>query len=134
MAKLTQQQIFGSRSSAANLDAKKDNHTITIDLRDFQNKSDGGEIIDGKGLTDLKKKYLEFSEGKMGVQLFLTILQLIQQNQAEHLNADPEQKLFITENPPAFGVGSRVGQIRHSYLVNIFVDSSIALSPNPNEI
>lgn len=134
MAKLTQQDIFGKRSSAADLDPSKNKYAITLDLRDFQNVEDGGEITNGKGLSDLLAKSNTFIEGQGGATLFYMLLLMLKQNQAEHLNADPEQQIFVVENPPALGVGSRTGQIRYSYQVNVFVNSAIDSSPDADDI
>lgn len=134
MTALTQQQIFGARSLAENLDPAKGDYTLMVDVRDFQNVEDGGQIKNGKGITNLDGKYQAFNQGKLSVQLLYMMLVMVMQNQAEHINADSTQKIFITQNPPALGVGSRSGQIRYSYLVNVFVDSQIDNSPSADEI
>ena len=134
MANFTLTDIFGKRATAKNIDATEGDMTVAIDIRDFQNESDGGEIKNGLGLTNLKDKFNDFIEGKMAVKLLYLIMTKVMQSQAEHINADPEQKIFIVKNQTAFGVGSRNGQIRYSYLVNVFVDSSIDDAPSGDDI
>ena len=134
MASFTQQQIFGERSTANNLDPKNGDYTLSIDIRDFQNIEQGGQIKNSKGISDLDGKFQAFTTGKLSVQIFYAMLLMIIQNQAEHINADPKQNLFVVENPPAFGVGSRKGQIRYSYSINVFVNSPIQDVPSVDEL
>lgn len=134
MANFSLTDIFGKRATAKNIDARNGDMTLQIDIRDFQNEEEGGEIKDGLGLTNLRDKFNDFIEGKIAVQLLYSILLKILQSQAEHINADPEQKIFIVKNQIAFGVGSRQGQIRYSYLVNVFVDSFVKDAPSADEL
>lgn len=125
MADLTFEQIFGNRSQYDNIDEVSDSHKIGIDIRDFQNVSDGGEIQNDLGISDLSTKYINFYQGEMGLQLFYAIVLLILQNQADNLNDDPTQKIFIQPPTVGLGVGSRTGQVRRTFIVNFFSEGNI---------
>lgn len=134
MAALTLAQIFGQNVST-NIDEINSNFEITLDLRDFQNTENGGQIKNNLGITNLDAEAAYYAKGgSKAVNLFYAILLLVSQNQAENINADPEQKIFISQSPKRFGIGSRTGQIQTSFVINFFTPSDAANLPDIDDL
>lgn len=134
MADLTVTQMFGQRAEL-NTDPDPAFIKLLVDLADFQNTTDGGQIENDLGITNLEQKSDDFTNNSnKGITILYAIFLLILQNQAENINADPEQKIFITENPVRLGSGSRSGQIQRSFTVNFFSEGSITSRPDIDDI
>ena len=128
MADLTLSQIFGSDASVHN---EPDNNRLSIEfsLDSFKNEADGGEIKNGLGFDDPWTLDTNNINQKT-TQVFYALILLILQNQAENINADPTQKIFINKNPAGLGSGSREGQVRNSFTINFFSPTDAANLPD----
>ena len=114
--------IFGG-NYYANFDVDGNWYELVFVLNDFQNVEDEGEITGGLGITDLATQADRFYSGADGaVKLLYSLLLMLSQKQADNINADPEQKVFISDGGKRFASGSRAGQIQRVFNVNFFYD------------
>jgi hypothetical protein len=133
MADLTLSDIFGYDAyTELSYDDNDPNllytATVTFNLANFTNYTDeGGDgyIKDGLGISNLQSFAEALESDEKAVKTFYSILLHAMQNQAENINADPEQSVFIAEQSPRLGTGSRSGQVQRSFLVSFFTDSNI---------
>lgn len=133
MPRLTMQEIFGSRVEV-NVNPLEGTSTITIDLKDFQNEEDGGQIKDGLGITDLDSFSGSIASGEKAEAVFYSLILMTSQNQGSDINEDIEKKLFITEGGTRFGIGARTGQIQRVANVNLFQDAAINNLPDIDDV
>ena len=125
MPELTFKQMFGSRSKYEHIDEVGGEHNLYIDIRDFKNKEDGGDIENGLGISELSREYVNFYAGLMGIQTFYALMLLIMQNQAGSKDDDIEQKIYIAESGVSvINFGNRKGQLERRFTVSIFSDGS----------
>ena len=130
MPNLTLSQIFGQGVST-DIDPSQNKYQITLDLRDFQNTSEGGQIQNNLGISNLDTEAVHYQEnGSKALNLLYAIVLLISQNQAANLNEDPEQKIFISQGGMNLGSGARAGQIRRVISLNLFSDAQIQDLPD----
>lgn len=94
-----------------------------------------GEILNGLGISDLTTNTSAYyAPNNKAVNVLYGILLLVRQNQAANINEDPEQKIFVAEQAPRLGVGSRSGQIQRSFTVSFFTDTNIASTPDIDDL
>jgi len=133
MAALTLPQIFGS-GVTTDINPNENKYLVTLDLRNFQNVSDGGEITNNRGITNLATQAVDYQNGNKAVNLLYAILLLTLQNQAENIFSDPEQKIFINEGRKAFATGSREGQIIQNLNLSLFSHANIPNLPDIDDV
>lgn len=134
MANLTLAQIFGGRVST-DIDPVQSKFLVTLDLRDFQNIADGGQIVNDLGITNLDTEAEGYQEtGSKATNLLYALILLVSQNQAANVNDDPDQKIFISEGGKRFASGARNGQIQRVININLFSDINVDNLPDIDNI
>ncbi|MGL5078878.1 MAG: hypothetical protein ACRDBG_24030 [Waterburya sp.] len=116
--------IFGSGSSIQVLDYTP--LGLTIDTGDIMGESQNGDLPDGIGLTD--------ASSPTATQIFYGILMILMQNQAEAINTDPTQKVYVTDAGKSIATGTRDGQVKRSFTVSFFIDAGLAGTPSIDQI
>lgn len=125
MPRLTFQQMFGSMSNTERIDAVGDDYTIELNVKDYQNIEDEGDIENNLGISNLYDDTFDWYAGNRGLQLFYLIMLLIMQNQATEKDDDIEQKIYITSSTPRIiTFGNRKGQLERRFTVSIFSDGN----------
>lgn len=142
MSNLGLREIFGN-GAVTNIDPVGGNFRVTLDLGNLANAGDGsfpqGQIENGLGISQL------FSEAAFMVEdtppatskaykILYGILLMIMQNQAESLNADPEQKIYISSSTPRVATGDRAGQVQRSFTVYFFSDDGVLGVPDIDDL
>lgn len=121
-------EIFGSSSYpdfSIEADPADSWFEISFALNDFKDVDQGGEILGGLGISDLDTNNAEYSNGLKAVNIFYAMILMIIQAQADNINADPEQKIYVSEQPVRLGSGSRSGQIQRSFTVSFFSQGNV---------
>lgn len=122
MANLTLSQIFGSNVIFSPSDRPGALPKLELNLTDYQNEDNSGDIKNGLGFSDV---YLIRPETKddYSVGLFYAMMLLIMQNQAENKDDDIEQKIHITSSSARItSFGNRKGQLERRFTISIFSD------------
>lgn len=121
MADLTVTQMFGQRAEL-NTDPDPAFIKLLIDLADFQNTTDGGQIENNLGITNLEQQSDDFtSDSNKGITILYAILLLTMQSQASKKDEDPEQKIYIQESGTSIvSFGDRKGQLERKFTVSFF--------------
>lgn len=116
--------IFGSGSSIQVLDYTP--LSLTIDTGDIMGESQNGDLPDGIGLTD--------ASSPTATQIFYGLMMILMQNQAETINTEPLQKVYITDAGKSIATGARDGQVKRSFTVSFFIDAGLAGTPSIDQI
>lgn len=128
---LTFQKIFGTNSKFTTVGKE-----ATFYVSDFANTDDttngAGDII-GLGISDFTN-YTTEDIDQVAVNIFYSMILMIAQNQAENINADPTEKIFISEGGKNLGSGVRDGQLRRRINIDIFTDLNINELPDIDEL
>ena len=98
--------------------------TITIDLNDMKDDSNGGEILNGIGIDD-PTTITAANIDEWAVKIFYGLLVIAGQNQSLNPNDDPTEKLFISEGGVRIGNGTRQGQIQRLMIANFFDSTTL---------
>lgn len=133
MAELTIPEIFGQGAEAV-YDPDRNTFKLTIDLTNFADVAEGGEIQSGLGISNIPQFASGVSQGNNAVALLYAIIILASQNQAASLNDDAEQSLFISQGGLRFGSGNRNSQIQRIINLNVFSDIGINNLPDIDEL
>ncbi len=132
MADITFQQIFGRNSGFTTAGGE-----AVFYVYDFSNTDDldngPGDIENGLGISDFTNFTTENIDSK-AVAIFYAMCLMIIQNQAENINDDPEQHIFISDGGRTFGTGAREGQIRRRLNIDIFTDTNLNSLPDIDEL
>lgn len=116
--------IFGSNVQTS--DDGNGYYRLSVQLNDFQNESDNGNLPDGQGTSS--------PADLTPVQVFYGLILLVLSNQAALVNEDLEQKIFITQSAKSIATGARDGQVRRSFTVNFFSDAGLVGTPGIDDI
>ncbi|MEM9509745.1 MAG: hypothetical protein AAGA16_19035 [Cyanobacteria bacterium P01_E01_bin.35] len=132
MAELTLNQVFGNNALFSNNPGTGEPQ-VTIALGDFQNVTNGGQILNGLGFNNVGQ-IDSTNVNDYAIAIFYALILLVSQNQAANINDDPEQTIFISDGGKTFGTGARDGQIRRRANVDIFSDLNINGFPDIDEL
>ena len=133
MAELTVTNIFG-QGAVVNFDPDTNTRTLTLDITNFQDVNNGGEIDNGLGISNLDSFTASLNDGNNAVALLYAIVILASQNQAPNLNDDPTQSLFISEGGKRLGSGARDGQIQRVINFNLFNNLGVDNLPDIDDL
>lgn len=124
MASFNYQEIFGSGILLDFDDS--DGFLMKINKYSFWDTNNGGELPIGMGLHG--------NVIPTATQLFYGILMMLMQNQAETINTDPTQKVYVTDAGKSIATGTRDGQVKRSFTVSFFIDAGLAGTPSIDQI
>ncbi len=125
MPALTLNQMFGKNVDTESIFPADEYYVMSIDLADFQNLADGGDIDNDLGISNLANFGNDVLDNSNGIGIFYAIMLLIMQNQASGKDDDPEQKMYIAESGVSIvNFGNRQGQLERRFTVSIFSDGN----------
>ena len=132
-AKVSITDIFGAGWETY-LDPQGEQWLFTFDLKHLRNTDDGGTITGGLGLNQLPTDETDFINRHFAEKILYALLLRYAQIQAESVNGDPEQSIFISDGGKGFGTGDRDGQIRRTLAVNVFSNFNLNTLPDIDEL
>jgi hypothetical protein len=108
------EDLFGSRSdwTLTSIPGLPDQVELIIKFRDFKKETGGENLAYELGSQN--------PHNMTATQLLYGILLLLMKNQADSINADPEQMAYINEADKTLATGAREGQIKRSFIVSFF--------------
>jgi hypothetical protein len=91
--------------------------TLVINLLDFQDIDNGGEMPNGTGWFS--------TDVFLAEQILAAILIRLKSKLPTNINSEPEQAVYITEGTKGLATGARNGQFKKSYTVTFFIDAQL---------
>jgi hypothetical protein len=95
-------------------------------IYDFQDELNDGNLPVGLGV--------EFPAKMTATQILYALLLLLKTNQAERIDTDPTQKVYIVDAGKSIATGARDGQVKWSFTVSFFLDAGLAGLPSVDQI
>jgi hypothetical protein len=124
MASFNHQEIFGNYATY-NTDPEA-SYILQIDKTSFMDTDNYGNLPVGIGINSFTTP--------TPTQILYGILLILMQNQAETINTDPTQKVYVIDAGKSIATGVRDGQVRRSFTVSFFIDAGLAGTPSINQI